>query len=99
MVEQAEIERIAKDVVCANTSPDVVVSVSSKEDQGWTGDPILRVSVVIKEGSSDRFRDEIPLKILTELRERLEIAGEARFPILDYATPAELAAEQNISDQ
>lgn len=93
MAEHAQIERIAQDVVNANTAPDSVVSVSTRDALDWTGDSIVRVSIVLTEESAEKLRNDTPLNILTQLIAGLENAGETRFPIIDYATPAELSDE------
>jgi hypothetical protein len=92
MTAESDIVRITTDVVNANTTPDSVVSVSLQDALGWSGDPILKVTIVIQD--ENVLRDEVPLNILSQLRDGLERIGESRFPIIDYATPKELAAER-----
>ncbi len=92
MTDLAEIERITQGVVDANTAPGTTVSVSSKPAIDWTGDPILEVSIVIKPEGEALLIGQTPLNILTQLSDRLMDVGEDRFPIIDYATTAELEA-------
>jgi hypothetical protein len=91
MTADSDIVRVTTEVVNANTAPGSVVSVSLQDGLGWSGDPILKVTIVIND--ENVLHDEIPLNILTQLRDGLESIGESRFPIIDYATPKELAAE------
>lgn len=95
MAEHAEIELIAEKIVNANTAPDAVVGVSARDDLGWDGDPIVRVSIVIKDEISNGLRGEDSLNILMQLRDGLATSGDDRFPIIDYATPSELAIERD----
>ncbi|MBC7586544.1 hypothetical protein FNL55_01060 [Tardiphaga sp. vice352] len=93
MAEHAQIERLTREIVDANTAPGSVVSVSARDSLDWTGDPIVKVSIVISDESARKLRNKVPLDILSQLMNGLQAAGETRFPILDYATPAELSAE------
>ena len=98
MAEAEEIERIAREVVDANTAPDTVVSVSSMPSLDWTGDPILKVSIEIRTDKQSLLSGRAPLNILTQLSDRLVDAGEDRFPIIDYATTEEREAAGDNSE-
>ena len=98
MVEHVQIERIARDVVNANTAFDSVVSVSSRDGLDWTGDPIVRISIVVKPEAADVLTGKAPLNILTGISDQLMAIGEDRFPILDYATTADLEADLEAAD-
>lgn len=92
MAENAEIERIAQDVVNANTVTNAVVSVHSRPSVDWTGDPIIRISIVVRPEAEAALTGETPLNILTRISDQLMGVGEERFPIIDYATTADMEA-------
>ncbi len=96
MASIQEIERIAKEVASANTAPEAVVSVAARDDLGWDGDPIVRVSIVIADDAIDTLNGEAGILIRRGLTERFAKIGEDRFPIIDYATPRELEAEKSL---
>ncbi|MCD0422122.1 hypothetical protein LOC51_33340 [Rubrivivax sp. JA1024] len=93
MVESAEIERITRDVVNAQTISQAVVSVRSKPSIDWTGDPTIDISVVVRpEAEAALLTEETPLNILTSISDQLLEVGEDRFPIIHYATTEDLEA-------
>lgn len=98
MINLAGIERIARDIVNANTTPDAVVSVAVKPSVDWTGDPVLAISVVIRPEAEKSLTGKAPLDILTGISDGLQAVGEERFPIIDYATTAELEAANAASE-
>ncbi len=94
MSEAPDIVRITTEVVNANTSPQSVQSVTATSSADSTGEQALRISIVLSSKAANILQGEIPLNILVQLRDRLEAAGENRFPIIDYATTEELAASR-----
>lgn len=90
MSEILDIERIAREVVTANTAPDSVQSVTASSSSGWTGEDTLRISIVVAPKAAAELQGEAPLKILVQLQDRLQQAGDDRFPIIDYATTDEI---------
>jgi hypothetical protein len=92
MAENADIVRIATDVVSANTAPKGVSSVTATSSSSSTGEDILRIVVVLAPEAAGKLQGDAPLNILVQLQDRLQQVGETRFPIVDYATPDELTA-------
>lgn len=93
MAELLEIERIAREVVNANTVPGTIVSIGAKDGVGWDGDPLIRLSVVITPEAQSNLLSGASVNILTGLSDALIAAGEDRFPMIDYTTTTELAEE------
>lgn len=98
MAEKAEIERIARDVVNAQTQTNAVVAVLSEPSIDWTGGPILRIRIVLRPEAGSALEGETPLNILTKLSEQLMGIGEDRFPVIDYATTADLEGANDASE-
>lgn len=93
MAESTEIERIARDAVNANTISQAVVSVRSAPSTDWTGDPVIDINVVIRpEAEAALLARETAMNILSGVSDRLMEIGEERFPMIHYATTAELEA-------
>jgi hypothetical protein len=86
-----DIVKITTEIVNANTAPQSVVSVTAKSSSGSLGEDVLRISVQLVPKAADMLRNDVPLNILFQLQDRLFKAGEERFPVLDYATPDEIA--------
>uniref|UniRef100_Q07UH8 Uncharacterized protein n=1 Tax=Rhodopseudomonas palustris (strain BisA53) TaxID=316055 RepID=Q07UH8_RHOP5 len=89
MADNAEIEQITREIVNANTMPDAVASVRSRPAVDWTGDPIIRISIVVRPETEAALTGQTPLNILTKISDQLMAVGEDRFPIIDYATTAD----------
>ncbi|MBB5049330.1 hypothetical protein HNR60_004106 [Rhodopseudomonas rhenobacensis] len=99
MAESAEIERIARDVVNAHTVMNAVTSVISRPSVDWTDDPIIEINVVVRpEAETALLKGETPLNILTRISDQLIGLGEHRFPIIHYATTADMEAVNDASE-
>lgn len=97
MADQIEIERIAREVVNANTASGGIISLQVRDDVDWMGDPIIRISVVLADEAMNAFDGEASIRVLSQVNDRLEATGDSRFPMIDYATPSELAEENAAS--
>jgi hypothetical protein len=91
MIQNTQIERIAKEVASANLSPQVVQRVISVPIVDSQGSDALRITIVIAPNSVDRISGDAALDTLAQIQSGLENAGEGRFAVVDYATEAELA--------
>ena len=89
MAETVDIERIAKEVVSANTAPGTVVGVSAREGVGWDGDEILRIRIELRDDTTENLEGNVPSDILIQLNDRLIQIGEERFPVIYYETEAD----------
>jgi hypothetical protein len=94
MLTTEQIDRIGQDVAVAHLPAGVVKNVSSRPDVDWDGDAIIRVLFVLTDKGVDDITGGQAIKALSALLDRLEAAGETRRGTIDYATEAELAAEQ-----
>jgi hypothetical protein len=92
IAENAEIEQITRKIVDANTVTNAVVSVRSRPSVDWTGDPVIRISIVVRPEAEVSLTGETPLNILTSISDELMRLGDDRFPIIDYATTADMEA-------
>jgi hypothetical protein len=97
MSELADVEQITAEVVDAHTAPSAVRSVRAKRSVDSIGDEILRISIELSSEAAQMLRGTVPLDILVQLHDRLWEKGETRFPLIDYATTDELAAESDDS--
>jgi diphthamide biosynthesis methyltransferase len=91
-----EIERIresAVDVARASLGPPGVKSVVVEPTVNVDGEDALRVMIVIPADTVHDVREDALIRLLVDLREKLESEGERREPIVEYATPEELAAD------
>lgn len=91
MLENPEIERIVKSTATANLSSSSVISVRSIPYIDSEGQQALRIIIVLTPSSTSSIQGEAALNTLVQIQERLLHAGESRFPLVEYATEAELA--------
>ena len=85
----AEIARLtARETLTAKWFEDVLVEPAVDSD----GNDAVRITVIIAPAAVRRLGGEAVLQMLVKLRRRLDTEGETRFPIIEYATQAELAA-------
>jgi hypothetical protein len=57
---------------------------------GSEGQDAIRITIVIEPGAAAKPDGDAVLDTLVEIQDRLRDAGEERFPIVEYATEAEL---------
>ena len=95
MLDMGEVSAIAREVASANLSPVIVKNVSSAPDVDWDGAEALRIMIVIDVGDDWEPNGEKILDTLVGTLDRLQAAGEHRFPHIGYATPADLSAHDD----
>jgi len=90
MLDDANIIAIVDKVVRSNLDPGSVTEVLTEPAIDSAGRDALRITIVIEPGAAARFRGDAVLDTLVQIQDRLQEAGEDRFPIVGYATKDEL---------
>lgn len=90
MIAQAKVRQIAGDVAKANLSRSNVETVESEDAVDSEGRDALRITIVVKPGTAEKFDGEKLLDTLVQIQERLRREGEERFATVEYATKEEL---------
>jgi len=90
MLDTKQIDEIAKVAARANLSHASVVSVRSQTATDSAGDAALRITIELTPGSTSSISGEAVVKTLSQIWDRLQEAGDDRFPIIEYATSDEL---------
>ena len=98
MLDTKQIDDIAKAAASANLSSTSIVSVTSRPTIDSEGDAALRITIELTPGSTSSISGEAVVKTLSQIRDRLQEAGEDRFPIIEYATSDELKELTEASD-
>jgi hypothetical protein len=92
MLNEARIAEIAREVAREKLTPKWFENVMVEPAVDSDGNDAVRITIIIAPSAVRRLRGEAILDTLVELRNRLDAEGEARFPIVEYATQEELAA-------
>lgn len=90
MLEADQISRIVSEVVRANTTPTSVRRVTTEPAVDSEGKDALRITIVVTPEAVAQLEAGPVVDTLVQVQDRLREAGEDRFPIIDYATEAEL---------
>ena len=90
MVDQTKIIQIARAAATANLTSAAFSNVLSESATDSTGNEALRITIVIKPDFASRLKGDAVLDTLVQIQDKLHEAGEERFPIVEYATEAEL---------
>ena len=90
MLDLEKVREIAKDVASEIIGSETVEDVRSESIVDSLGADALRVLIVLRENWVDRLSGDAALDTLVRLHRRLTEQGEERFPIINYATLAEL---------
>ena len=90
MLDTPQIDKIAKKAASETLGGANIVSVTSQPKVDWMGDDALEIMVVLQPGALALLSGEAFNKALLELHDRLQNAGEDRFPFMRYATEDEL---------
>ncbi|OLB71494.1 MAG: hypothetical protein AUI16_23255 [Alphaproteobacteria bacterium 13_2_20CM_2_64_7] len=89
MLKEPEINIIVQKVASANLASDSIVSVNNSPTVDSVGDPALRIRITVTPVSTAAISGDAALRTLHEVHRLLQEQGEDRFPIIEYATPAE----------
>src|SRR5579885_3497884 len=90
MLDSAKIEQIAKSVATANLSSGSVSTVLSEPFIDSEGHDAVRSTIVLAPNSTSGIKGNTVLDTLVEIKNKLQRAGEDRFPLVEFATAAEL---------
>ncbi len=90
MLDNDQIVAIATAVAKKQLGMKAVLRALSERASDSEGREALRVTIVIAPDVAKRLKGEAVLDTLTEISNRLLKEGEERFPIMEYATEAEL---------
>lgn len=90
MLPQAKIDEIVAEVATAYLTRETVERVMSEPTVDSQGEEALRITIVIRSDAVEKLKDDPVLDTLLEINDRLQEAGEQRFPLIRYATQAEL---------
>lgn len=90
MVDQNKVKQIARAAATANLSPAAFTDVLSESTTDSTGGEAVRITIVIKPDFVAKLEGDAVLDTLVEIQDKLRAAGDDRFPIVEYATEAEL---------
>jgi hypothetical protein len=90
MLDGNQISRIVTRTVEANTRPNSVRRVMTEPAVDSEGEDALRITIVVTPEAVAQLEAGPVVDTLVQVQDRLREAGEDRFPIIDYATEAEL---------
>ena len=91
MLKTDQINAIAQEVSRSHLGKKTVVRVLSQPTIDSQGKEALQITIVIEPKSVAKLSGEQVVDTLFDLQKRLPKEGEDRFPIIEYATPDELA--------
>lgn len=91
MLDTNRISQIVTEAVEAQTAPDSVRRVIAEPDVTSDGYEAIRITIVITPEAVQRLLAGDPVKVLSQIWDRLDEAGDTHFPILEYATEEEMA--------
>lgn len=90
MIHEKKIVEIAHQIASANLTGTNISKVISEPFTDSEGRDALRITIVLKPDAVAKIGGEQTLNTLFEINERLQLEGEERFPIIEYATEEEL---------
>jgi hypothetical protein len=90
MLDLEKVTQISSEVAKANLPPRGVVRVESEPTFDSEGQDALRVTIVVAPEAADKITGDAVVDTLVQIHDRLRDAGDARFPIIEYTTEAEL---------
>ena len=90
MLDQDRVDQIARDVATANLPRHAVTSVSSAPRTDSQGRDALQITIVLEPDAVPKITGDAVLDTLVQIHDNLRKAGDERFPIIEYATEAEL---------
>lgn len=90
MLDTNEIAQIVTRAVEAHTTPNSVRRVMAEPTATFDGEDAVRITIVLTPEAVDQLAAGDPGDVFIRVWNALRAAGDDRFPILDYATEAEL---------
>jgi len=90
MLDREKIEQIVRKVAAANLTDASVSAVQSAPFIDSKGQEALRITIVLTPELVAAIDGKMTLNTLVQISSELQRAGEERFPLVEYATTAEL---------
>jgi hypothetical protein len=90
MLDTKQIDEIAWAAANMTLGGASIVSVTSRPKVDWQGDEALEITVVLTPDAPASIGGEAVIRMLSETHNRLQEAGDDRFPFMRYATEDEL---------
>jgi hypothetical protein len=90
MLDTNEIAKIVTQAVEANTAPNSVRRVMAKSGATFDGEDAVMITIVLTPAAVNQLVAGDPGDVLVRIWDGLRSAGDERFPMLEYATEAEL---------
>ena len=91
MLESPDVVKLMKQVAAGVLPASQLVEVRSEPMTDFDGRDVLRITLVLSEEAAKSFGGERALNLLTDIRDSLLRKGDERFPLIYYATPADLS--------
>jgi len=91
MIALKKIDEIVASIAFRQLSDRNVEAVESEPTVDSDGLEAVRITIVLKPGTAAGLDGDALLNTLVEIHQSLLKAGEDRFPLVEYATRAELA--------
>jgi hypothetical protein len=91
MLDLEKVTQISTETAKANFGSQNVVRVESEPTTDSDGQEALNLLIVIAPGVIETIDGDAVLDTLVQIVDRLQEAGDDRFPIIEYATEEELA--------
>jgi len=97
MLDPKEVNRIVKKAASASLDGLEVTRVFSEPGIAFDGSEILNVTIVLRDFDETIEADRNVLDTMMKVLRALQGRGEDRFPVLTFATEADLAADVDLS--
>lgn len=94
MLHDRQISEIAERVARGQVAEEGVERVLAELTTDSEGNDALRITVVLKPEAAETLSGDAALDLLVELQRELQLEGEERFAVVQYATEQELAADE-----
>jgi hypothetical protein len=91
MLDLETVTQISTEVARANFGSEHIVRVESEPAADSQGEEALNLLIVVAPSIVETMDGEAVLNTLVQIVDRLQQAGDERFPIIEYATEEELA--------
>ena len=89
-LNEDKINQIVREVAAASLAPYASGRVINEPTTDSTGQDALRITIVIAPDSAPKINGDAVLGTWVQIQDRLQAAGEERFPIIQFATEEEL---------
>lgn len=99
MLGTEKIVAIASEVARTHLKAANVRQVLVEPASDSEGNDAVRITIVIPAGAATRLKGGAALDVLVQIHDSLRDAGEERFPLVEYATKAELESVGDPSPQ